>query len=272
VAALEHGLRRLREGFPLCNRLLREIHGVLLASGRGSDRDPGEFRRRQNWIGWSRPGNAVFVPPPPKLVPELMSELERTLHHEELAPTVIRAALAHVQFETIHPFLDGNGRLGRLLITLLLQQAGVLSQPLLYLSLYFKQNRETYYRLLDQIRTDGDWEAWLEFFLEGVRQTAEGAVTTARRLGTLFAEDRRRIQAEGRAAGSALRVLDGLARRPLTSLKEVRRQTGLSFPAAATAMQLLVDAGFAKEVTGRRRNRVFGYTQYVAILMEGTEP
>lgn len=272
VAALEHGLRRLREGFPLCNRLLREIHGVLLARGRGSDRDPGELRRSQNWVGGTRPGNAVFVPPPPHLVPDLMSDLERALHEEELAPAVIRAALAHVQFETIHPFLDGNGRLGRLLITLLLHHAGVLAQPLLYLSLYLKQNRQEYYRLLDQVRTEGDWEAWLEFFLEGVRQTAEGAVATARRLAALFEEDRQRVQAEGRAAGSALRVHEVLKRRPLTSLQEVRRQAALSFPAASTAMELLVSAGIASEVTGKKRNRVFAYTRYVAILREGTEP
>ena len=272
VAALEHGLGRLREGFPLCNRLIREIHGVLLARGRGSEKDPGEFRRTQNWIGGTRPGNAAFVPPPPQVVPELMSDLENTLHDEDLAPAVIRAALAHVQFETIHPFLDGNGRLGRLLITLLLHHAGVLSQPLLYLSLYFKQHRQEYYRLLDQVRVEGDWEAWLEFFLEGVRQTAEGAVATARRLGALFEADRARVQAEGRAAGSALRVHEVLTRRPLTSLQEVRRQTGLSFPAASSAMQLLADVGIASELTGKKRNRVFGYTKYVAILMEGTEP
>ena len=272
VAALEHGLGRLREGFPLCNRLIREIHGVLLARGRGSAKDPGEFRRTQNWVGGTRPGNAAFVPPPPQVVPELMSDLENTLHDEDLAPAVIRAALAHVQFETIHPFLDGNGRLGRLLITLLLHHAGVLSQPLLYLSLYFKQHRQEYYRLLDQVRVEGDWEAWLEFFLEGVRQTAEGAVATARRLGALFEADRARVQAEGRAAGSALRVHEVLTRRPLTSLQEVRRQTGLSFPAASSAMQLLADVGIASELTGKKRNRVFGYTKYVAILMEGTEP
>ena len=200
VAALEHGLRRLREGFPLCNRLIREIHGVLLGRGRGSGRDPGEFRRTQNWIGGTRPGDAVFVPPPPHLVADLMSDLERALHDEELGPVVIRAALAHAQFETIHPFLDGNGRLGRLLVTLLLHNEGVLSEPLLYLSLFLKQHRQEYYRHLGQIRTHGDWEAWLEFFLHGVRQTAEGAVATARRLGALFELDRSRIQARGRAA------------------------------------------------------------------------
>ena len=171
VAALEHGLARLREGFPLSNRLIREIHGVLLSRGRGSGKDPGEFRRSQNWIGGSRPGDAVFVPPPHQLVPECMAALERFLHAEgDGLPVLVRAGLAHVQFETIHPFLDGNGRVGRLLITLLLCHAGVLREPLLYLSLYFKQNRTAYYELLDRVRREGDWEAWLAFFLAGVRE------------------------------------------------------------------------------------------------------
>ena len=194
VRALDHGLARLREGFPLSNRLIREIHGVLLSRGRGEGKDPGEFRRSQNWIGGSRPGNAAFVPPPPQLVAECMAALERFLHDESAqVPVLVRAGLAHVQFETIHPFLDGNGRVGRLLITFLLCHSGVLREPLLYLSLYLKQNRATYYHLLDSVRRDGDWEAWLQFLLEGVRQTAEGAVSTAKRLGVLFQEDRARI-------------------------------------------------------------------------------
>jgi len=269
VAAMEHGLSRLREGFPLSNRLLREIHGVLLARGRGSEKGPGEFRRTQNWIGGSRPGNAVFVPPPPHRVADGMSDLERFLHAEEGMPDLIRAALAHVQFETIHPFLDGNGRIGRLLVTFLLCHAGVLREPLLYLSLYLKENREEYYRLLDRVRQEGDWEAWLKFFLEGVRQTAEGAVSTAQRLVALFQEDRDQIQPKGRAAGSALRVHDVLKQRPLTSLQEIRRRTGLSFPAASDAISLLVELGIANELTGKKRNRVFGYTRYLAILGEG---
>jgi Fic family protein len=271
VAAMEHGLSRLREGFPLSNRLLREIHGVLLARGRGSEKDPGEFRRSQNWIGGSRPGNAAFVPPPPQVVEDCMSDLERFLHEGDGVPIVLRAALAHVQFETIHPFLDGNGRVGRLLITLLLCHAGVLREPLLYLSLYLKQNRDEYYQLLDQVRKDGDWEAWLNFFLEGVRQTAESAVSTARRLVALFQDDRGRIQTRGRAAGSALRVHDVLKQRPLVALQEIRRRTGLSFPAVSDAMFLLADLGIARELTGKKRNRVFGYTRYLDILSEGTE-
>jgi len=270
VAAMEHGLGRLREGFPLSNRLLREIHGVLLAHGRGSEKTPGEFRRTQNWIGGSRPGNAAFVPPPPHAVQECMSDLERFLHADTGMPVVIRTALAHVQFETIHPFLDGNGRVGRLLVTFLLCHAGVLREPLLYLSLYLKEHRKEYYHLLDQVREEGDWEAWLAFFLEGMRQTAEGAVSTARRLVTLFEEDRTRIQTRGRVAGSALRVHDALKQRPITSLQEICRRAGLSFPAASDAIALLMDMGIARELTGRRRNRAFGYTHYLAILGEGT--
>lgn len=272
VAALEHGLRRLRADFPLSNRLIREIHGVLLSRGRGSEKGPGEFRRTQNWIGGQRPGKAVFVPPPPHAVPNCMSDLERFLHSKgDPLPVVIRAALAHVQFETIHPFLDGNGRVGRLLITFLLCHAGVLREPLLYLSLYLKQNKDSYYRLLGGVRKEGDWEGWLEFFLEGVRQTAVGAVSTARRLVDLFQQDRGRIQKRGRAAGSTLRVHEALKERPLTSLQEIRRRSGLSFPAASTAMSLLVDLGIAREITGKKRNRAFGYSKYLAILSEGTE-
>lgn len=272
VAALNHGLARLREGFPLSNRLIREIHGVLLSKGRGSGKDPGEFRRSQNWIGGSRPGNATFVPPPPHLVNEAMSELERFLHDaNSRLPVLVRAGLAHVQFETIHPFLDGNGRIGRLLITFLLCHSGVLREPLLYLSLYFKQNRAAYYSLLDAVRRDGDWEAWLAFFLDGVRQTAEGAVLTASQLTTLFQEDRASIAPRGRRAGSALRVHEALKARPITSMQEVRRRTGLSFPATSSGMDLLVELGIARELTGKRRNRVFAYDRYLAILNEGTE-
>ena len=272
VAALDHGIERLRGGFPLSNRLLREMHGVLLSRGRGSGKQPGEFRTSQNWIGGTWPGNARFVPPPHTLVPDCMAALERFLHDEpDGLPVLVRAGLAHVQFETIHPFLDGNGRIGRLLITFLLCHSRVLRQPLLYLSLYFKQHRSDYYRLLDDVRTTGDWEAWLAFFLEGVLETAEGAVATARRLVALFQEDREPIAAAGRRAGSMLRVHDALKARPITSLQQVVRQTGLSFPTAGTAMDALVKLGIARELTGKRRNRVFAYDGYLAILNEGTE-
>ena len=272
VAALDHGLARLREGFPLSNRLIREIHGVLLAHGRGSSKDPGQFRRSQNWIGGSRPGNAVFVPPPHTAVADCMAALERFLHAEDDGlPVLVRAGLAHVQFETIHPFLDGNGRVGRLLITFLLCHAGLLREPLLYLSLYLKENRATYYALLDEVRREGDWEAWLAFFLDGVRETAEGAVSTAQRLAAMFEDDRRQIEPAGRRSGSALRVHEALKARPILSLPAICDATGLSFPAASSGMDLLAGLGIARELTGKRRNRLFAYHRYLAILNEGTE-
>jgi Fic family protein len=273
VAALEYGLRRLQEGFPLSNRLIREMHEVLLRQGRGSEKASGEFRRSQNWIGGTRPGNAQFVPPPPEQVPACMAALERFLHDEENPyPALVKAALAHVQFETIHRFLDGNGRIGRLLIAFILHHERLLSRPLLYLSLYFKQQRGEYYRLLDLVRTEGDWEAWLDFFLEGVERTAADAVDTAKRLLSLFQRDAQAIEQSGRVASTALRVFQVLRERPLVRLKQVCERTGLSFPAVAKAMETIVNLGIAREITGRKRNRVFAYQQYVAILNAGAEP
>jgi len=192
---------------------------------------------------------------------------------QRCALTLNRAALAHVQFETIHPFLDGNGRVGRLLVTLLLCHAGVLNEPLLYLSLHLKTRRDDYYRLLDLVRTEGDWEAWLDFFLEGIRTTADGAVTTAKRLVTLFQKDRSRVQERGgHGVGSALRVLDALRQRPVITLKAVRERTGLSFPGASGGMRVLAELRIARERTGRKRDRIFAYDRYLSILSEGTEP
>ena len=273
VAALDHGLERLRGGFPLSNRLIREIHGVLLSKGRGREKSPGEFRTSQNWIGGSRPGNAAFVPPPPTDVADCMGALERFLHAtDDGLPVLVRAGLAHVQFETIHPFLDGNGRVGRLLITLLLCHAEVLREPLLYLSLYLKQNRSAYYDMLDEVRRTGDWEAWLAFFLEGVRETAEGAVTTSTRLTDLFKGNVARIEGLGRRAASALRVHQALTAHPVRSVAQVCEHTGLTPPTASSAMQSLVELGIAREITGRSRGRLFAYDGYLSILNEGTEP
>jgi Fic family protein len=273
VAALDHGLARLREGFPLSNRLIREIHGVLLSRGRGSGKEPGEFRRSQNWIGGTRPGNAAFVPPPATAVPDCMASLERFLHAtDDGLPLLVRAGIAHVQFETIHPFLDGNGRVGRLLITFLLCHGRALREPLLYLSLYLKQHRPQYYALLDLVRREGDWEAWVAFFLDGVRVTAEAAVETAGRLGRMFSEDRASIEPKGRRSGSALRVHEAIKARPILSMSEISRLTGLSFPAASSAMDLLLELKIARELTGKRRNRLFVYDRYLATLQEGTEP
>lgn len=273
IAALNHGMARLSEGFPLSNRLLREMHAVLMSKGRGSDKQPGDFRRSQNWIGGTRPGNARFVPPPPHEVEPCMGALEQFLHDDATGlPVLLRAALAHVQFETIHPFLDGNGRLGRLLIALLLHHGGLLSEPLLYLSLYLKEHRTVYYDLLNRVRSTGDWEAWVDFFLEGVEQTAHSAVRTARRLVDLFTEDTRRVQLSGRAAASALRVLAALRERPVLTLNFLRETHGLTFPTASKAMQTLINTGIARELTGQRRNRVFVYDAYLAILNEGGQP
>jgi Fic family protein len=273
VAALDYGLARLREGFPLSSRLIREIHGVLLSRGRGSGKDPGEFRRSQNWLGGTRPSNAVFVPPPHTVVPDCMGVLELFLHADnDNLSMLLRAGLAHVQFETIHPFLDGNGRIGRLLITFLLCHGGVLHEPLLYLSLYLKQHRATYYELLDRVRREGDWEAWLSFFLDGVKQVAESAVITADRLGEIFRQDHARIEGAGRRAGSGLRVHETMKARPIQSMSDVCDRTGLSFPAVSSAMDLLVELGIARELTGKQRNRLFSYDRYLAILNEGTEP
>lgn len=267
VAALEHGMARLREGFPLCNRLLREIHAKLMVRGRGSDKAPGEFRRSQNWLGGTRPGNAHFVPPPPQEVELCMAALERFIHDTAAPPPVLlKAALAHVQFETIHPFLDGNGRLGRLLIALLLHEGGLLREPLLYLSLYFKQHRSVYYERLDRVRSHGDWEAWVDFFLEGVEQTANSAVQTARQLVTLFQQDVQRIQHVGRGATNVLRLFDALRHRPVCSLQQLRQDASMTFPTAANAMQTLETLAIARELTGRRRNRVFIYDAYLDLL------
>jgi Fic family protein len=272
VAALNHGLARLRGGFPLSLRLIREIHEVLLAKGRGSDKQPGDFRHSQNWIGGTRPGNAAFVPPPPELVTECMGQLELFLHEErpEL-PVLVKAGLAHVQFETIHPFLDGNGRLGRLLITFLLCVAGALHEPILYLSLFFKTNRQAYYELLNRVRVSGDWEAWLDFFLTGVKSTADQAVNAARRIIALLEADRRKIEALGRPAASVLRVFQHAQTNPILSIGGAAEKTGVSFPTVAGAVEHMQRLGLLREITGKQRKRLFVYDPYLAILNEGTE-
>ncbi|HEX9001110.1 MAG TPA: Fic family protein [Blastocatellia bacterium] len=273
IAALNHGIRRLREGFPLSLRLIREIHEILLATGRGSNKSPGEFRRSQNWIGGSRPGNARFVPPPPEKVMECMGALEKFLHDDPVrTPVLIKAALAHVQFETIHPFLDGNGRVGRLLITLLLCSEGALSEPILYLSLYFKTRRDDYYDWLQKVRTEGDWEGWLRFFLAGVLDTAEQAVQTAKAILQLFDEDRLRIESLGRPAASALRVHQYLKTKPLTSIPSAAQSLGLSVPTVTASLKYLEQLGLVRELTQRNRNRLFAYHQYLKILTQGTAP
>ena len=270
VSALEHGLSRCRHGFPLSNRLIKEIHEVLLREGRGSDKSPGEFRRSQNWIGSARPGNAIFVPPPPDRIADTMGALELFLHDKPVkTPVLIKAALAHAQFETIHPFLDGNGRVGRLLVPLLLCIEGVLREPLLYLSLYFKTHRARYYDLLNAIRDEGDWEAWVSFFLEGVREMAESAFTAARRLADMITHDRELIQRLGRIAGSSLQVHQALQARPIATIASLSSETGLSMPTVTKAVQALEGGGLVTEITGRRRGRIYNYREYMDIMNEG---
>jgi Fic family protein len=273
VAALNHGLERLRGGFPLSLRLIREIHGILLSKGRGSNQTPGEFRRSQNWVGGTRPGNARFVPPPPEEVTACMGDLEKFLHDQPVrTPLLLKAALSHVQFETIHPFLDGNGRLGRLLITFLLCIEGALSEPLLYLSLYFKEHRDTYYDLLQRVRVEGDWEAWVNFFLEGVIETAEQAVKTAQRITNLFADDRSRIEKMGQAAGNALRVHSYLQKKPVLEIPRASAEIGISQPTVTSALKRLEEIGVVKEITGKARDRIYVYKEYLDILGEGIQP
>ena len=273
VAAMEHGMKQLEQGLPLSNRLFKEVHTKLLAEGRGSDKQPGEFRRSQNWVGGTRPGNASYVPPPLNEVTACMSDLEKFIHQQDRAiPLLIKAALAHVQFETIHPFLDGNGRLGRLLITFLLYDGGALRQPTLYLSLFLKNNRDQYYELLQRVRETGDWEAWVEFFLSGVKETAEQATASARKILRLFEEDRNRIEQTGRAAGSTLRVHDHMQHNPIVSAATIAKALGVSAPTAHKSIARLVDMGIAKKTAGKQRGRVFVYRKYLDILVEGTQP
>lgn len=271
VAAVTHGLQRLGGDFPLSNRLVREMHKILLSKGRGSDKDSGEFRRSQNWIQGTRPGNAFYVPPPPDRVADAMGDWEKFLHDiPEKTSVLIKAALMHVQFESIHPFLDGNGRIGRLLITLLFCHEGILRRPLLYLSLYFKQHRDKYFDLLTNVRQAGDWEAWLRFFAIGVREMAEGAVATAHRLNDIFKDDRRAIRDLGRRAGSALRVHQVLQSRPIASAPFLAKATKMSAPTVAASLDALQKERIINEITGRKRKRIYVYKRYLDLMNKGT--
>ena len=272
VAALDHGLRLLQEGLPLSLRLFREIHGVLLSKGRGSNQAPGEFRRSQNWIGGTRPGNAAFVPPPAEEMLECMGKLELFLHDQpEPTPVLLKAALAHVQFETIHPFLDGNGRLGRLLITLLLCEHKVLREPMLYLSLYFKTHRQYYYELLSNVRLSGDWEAWLDFFAEAVIVTAGQGVEPAQQLLDLSNRDRDKINGLGRAAASTLQIHRALMEQPIATSSSLVEKTGITPATVNKSLGHLEQLGIVKELTARKRNRLFSYAGYIEIMSRGTE-
>ena len=264
IDAMNHGLERMASGFPLSTRLLREMHGILLADGRGAQKQPGEFRRSQNWIGGTRPGNAAFVPPPPTHLDACLANLERYLH--EPANPVVKAALAHVQFETLHPFLDGNGRVGRQLITLMLCHDKVLHQPLLYPSLYFKQHRQQYYAELDAVRADGDYERWIDFFAEAIRHSAEVAIETGRRVTQAFHEDRTELRAVPRIAGSLLMMQEALQAKPLATVATLREATGLTTPTVNSLLRELEARRIIKETTGRARDRVYVYRRYLEAL------
>lgn len=271
VDAMMHGLERITE-LPLSLRIIRELHARLLKGGRGAAKNPGEFRTSQNWVGGTRPGNAAYVPPPVSELMNCLSAFEKFIHDDRAGlPPLVKAGLLHVQFESIHPFLDGNGRVGRLLITLFLCAQGILQQPLLYLSLYFKTHRSDYYRLLQEVRKGGAWEAWLEFFLDGVAQTANQAFDAAGRIVALFREDRERVAAADRA-GTALRVHDLLQARPYATQKMISARTGLSHPTVNSCLSDLQVLGIIEEITGRKRERVYAYRRYLDILSEGAEP
>jgi Fic family protein len=272
VAALDYGIKRLAEGFPFSLRLLKEIHQVLLSTGRGTEKTPGEFRSSQNWIGGTRPGNAAFVPPPPDCVLDCMGKLELFLHNQPTKTSILeKIALAHLQFETIHPFLDGNGRLGRLMIPLLLYSEKVLHEPLLYISYYFKAQRERYYELLNETRFTGNWETWLDFFAEAVIHTANQAIDTANRLLKLAENDRRRINDLKRISGSVHLIHQHLLRQPLVTPKRLQEQTQLTQPTVNASLVELEKLGIVKEITNKKRNRVYSYKEYISIMNEGTE-
>lgn len=269
VDAMMYGLDRLKT-FPLSLRLIREMHERLLRDGRGGTKMPGEFRGSQNWIGGTRPGNAIYVPPPVPEMMECLDQFERFIHEGSPdLPTLIKAGLLHVQFESIHPFLDGNGRIGRLLVTLFLIVTGVIRQPLLYLSLYLKTHRSDYYRLLQEVREHGAWEAWIEFFLQGVSEIANQAFETATRIDDLFREDRDRISSQSPRAGSVLRVHEVMQTRPFITGPATRKATGLTTPTVNAALADLLDMGIVEEITGKQRRRVYAYRRYLDLLHEG---
>lgn len=259
---------RSKGGLPISARLLNEAHKRLLDGARGAGKQPGELRRSQNWIGGTRPGNAVFVPPPPEKVPELLGDLERFIHEppKPVLPPLVRVALVHAQFETIHPYLDGNGRIGRLLIAALMEHWQLLPEPLMYLSGYLKQHQAEYYRRLSAVRTEGDWEGWVDFFLEGVEVAAHDAERGIVSLASLIANDRRRLLDEPKATPASYRLFELLPMMPRFTIEQVRQKLGTSFPTATAAVKLLEALGIVTELTGQKKNRSFSYQAYVDLL------
>ncbi len=272
VAAMNYGLKKLRSGFPLSLRLIREMHAILLRGGRGSNKEPGTFRRSQNWIGGTRPGNARFIPTPPEYLMDCLGDFEKFIHDDKhKLPVLVKIGLLHVQFETIHPFLDGNGRLGRLLITLLLCENGTLKEPTLYLSLYFKKYKELYYDHLQSVRTKGEWEEWLNFFIEGITNTAEQAIKTTSKMNLLFNKDKEKVGTLGRAKGSALKVFEHFKSKPINTVPAIAKHLRLTAPTARASVNHLVKLGILKETSGKLRDRTYSYKAYIDILNEGTE-
>ena len=272
IHAMQHGLDRLKGGFPLSQRLIREIHKILLTNTRGGDKDPGKFRTSQNWMGGTRPGNARFVPPPANEIAHSMGALDKFLHNDPVhTPLLLKAGLVHAQFETIHPFLDGNGRMGRLLITFILCAEKALSEPLLYLSVHFKQNRDEYYERLQKVRTHGDWEGWLKFYFEGIRNVSQQAVDTASKINQLFKRDRERIQELGKAASSAFAVHELFIEKGVLSVSSATDQLTISRPTVSAAVNRLVDLRIVHQMQARKRDKSFLYTEYYSVLMEGAE-
>ena len=270
VKAMNHGLRRL-ETLPVSVRLIREIHEKLMKGARGGRLEPGEIRRTQNWIGPAGAllNEASFVPPPPGEVTGALGDLEDFLHRDQELPALIKIGLAHAQFETIHPFLDGNGRVGRLLITFLLTESEILHKPVLYLSHYLKRNRQDYYERLQSVRDSGDWEAWLSFFLRGVNEVSGEATDTARRILALREEHRRMVTEElGRGAANGHKLLEALYRHPIVAVNDVQHFTSTTFPAANTIVARLTDLGILKEITGNARHRRFRYEPYVRLFAD----
>jgi Fic family protein len=274
LEALDYAREQLAnpEGLPLSMRLLNEVHARLMQGARGDGKLPGEIRRSQNWIGGTRPGNAAFVPPPPHRLAELLADFEKYLHAEgEELPPLVRAGLLHVQFETIHPYLDGNGRIGRLLVTLLLEEWGLLQVPLLYLSLFFKRHRGEYYRRLAAVRTEGDWEGWICYFLEAVSTIATEAVATARDLFAMVSRDRERVLVTRGSTVMAARLFELLPQHPIITIASAVKMLDTTRPTAAKAVTALVDAGVLEEVSGKKRDRAFGYAGYLELLKVGTD-
>lgn len=273
VAAMNEGLRRLAE-LPVSLRLIREIHRVMMSDVRGGQpqKSPGEFRRTQNWIGGSSPANARFVPPPVDEMTHALGEWERSVHDRPPYPTLVHAGLLHAQFETIHPFVDGNGRAGRLLITFMLTEWGILSKPLLYLSAFFRHHQDEYYERLQAVRDNGDWEGWLMFFLDGVREVATTATSAVQSILALRERDRRRLAGMGRKAGNALQLHDYLFRQPVVSIKVVERVLDVTPPTAYSLVADLEELGVLVELTGRQRNRAWIYRDYSDVFLSENEP